>query len=202
MGINPANQFMEQLIGIQPGWTYLTFLRSFQVLWLSGLYFAHWCWFFNSLSLRPFLHSLVWCRWSLSLSSLIRVSACGFCVCYLPYLYFSASLLHAADKKGKSLWKEQRQVRSRKKMLPRKLSWLEVFLCSQVIIIGAFGGVVSFLSAVTYIRFQQRRELWKRTVSGKWSSFHAMLQKWREHAEYRWIIDHATLNNGWKEKNR
>ena len=29
MGVNPANQFMEQLIGIQPGWTSLTVVEVF-----------------------------------------------------------------------------------------------------------------------------------------------------------------------------
>ena len=34
----------------------------------------------------------------------------------------------------------------------RRLSWLEVVLCSQAILVGVFGGVVSLISAIDYIR--------------------------------------------------
>ena len=34
----------------------------------------------------------------------------------------------------------------------RSLSWLEVVLCWQAIVVGVFGGIVSLVSAIDYIR--------------------------------------------------
>jgi len=118
MGINPANQFMEQLIGIQPGSVIKRAVFRTLMLVLQ---------LFVAETLPTF-------------SGLMQLVASVFVTCltfiFPPLFYMQLT----------------RKAKVYEKSKDRKLSWLEVFLCSQVIIIGAFGGVVSFLSAITYIR--------------------------------------------------